>query len=105
MKVYQMKNDNGNAWANQFIIEKHGQIVLQSYQSLVVLIDYNFERLGFGVDYDYSNTTSRAVSKFLRDELGVNWKADDKRKALENGKATIFGKTWEVFRATEKDFQ
>lgn len=99
-----MTNQNGNAWANQFVIQKTGATILQSYNSLVVLVDYTFKRLGFGDDYDYSNTTARAVSKFLLDELGVNWKADDKRKALEKGTAEIFGENWTVFKATERDF-
>lgn len=87
MKVYQLENARGRAWANQLVIEGEGKTQLQSYSSIVVSILENGD-IVLGPDWDYSNTTRRAVYKFL-DDHGISLHGDAEiRKALKDGKVS-----------------
>ena len=86
MKVYQLINHNGNAWANQFVIAtKYGDI-LQSYNSLVAFAgDDGGKHISLGDDWDYSRTTLKAVCRFLSERVGRKLDTAEIRKALERG--------------------
>lgn len=69
MKVKNMRSNNGNKVANQFVItdEEHNTITFQSYDSEIVRIDYHNETITIFPDYDYSVTTGKYRNKFMRD--------------------------------------
>lgn len=69
MKVKNMRNNNGNKVANQFVImdEEHNTITFQSYNSEIIRIDYHNETITIFSDYDYSVTTGKYRNKFMRD--------------------------------------
>lgn len=69
MKVKNMRSNNGNKVANQFIImdEEHNTITFQSYNSTIVCIDYHNETITIFPDYDYSMTTGKYRNKFMND--------------------------------------
>lgn len=112
MKVYQLINHNGNAWANQFVIrfDDYNIDILQSYNSKVVMIDFSENHISFGDDWDYSKTTMKAVCKFLTDNIGdlengKPWNAHNIRKALESGEAVDdYGTKWTLANACEDFF-
>lgn len=87
MKVYQLENTSGRAWANQFVIrfDTLNIDILQSYNSLVCLFDYNENHITLGDDWDYSNTTGRAVNKFFADNGFEGITRAEIRKALKSG--------------------
>lgn len=68
MKVKNMRSNNGNRIANQFIItdEKHNTITFQSYDSAIVRIDYHNGTITVFENYDYSVTTGKYRNKFMR---------------------------------------
>ena len=107
-----MLNQNERAWANQIIIEGRTQTdgeirILQSYQSKVVYIDYEEHHISFGEDWDYSNTTLRAVFKFLQDSIGFDQKlsSDVINKALKDNAITDqYGEIWTVASGSEEFF-
>lgn len=107
MKVYQLENHNGNAWANQFVIhfDKYNISILQSYKSLVALLDYKEHHITLGDDYDYSNTTARAVRKFMADN-GITAGVPELRKALKSGELIDdYGETWSVASGCDSFFE
>lgn len=71
MKVKNMRNNNGNTIANQFVImdmeNGRNTITFQSYDSTIVCIDYHNETITVFPDYDYSMTTGRYRNKFMHD--------------------------------------
>lgn len=103
MKVAQMININGNAWANQFIIEdNNGVCHLQSYKSLVVSLSLEDKKITLHKDWDYSKTTLRAVDKFIKDYIGGDWCKKEIEKAISKGEWTDrFGFTWK-FEESDK---
>ena len=82
-RVRNAPSRNGyNTAPNQFILRFANGVVLQSYESLVVVKMDNGELL-FGTDHDYSMTTNRFVKEFC------GRTASERRKMLENGEATL----------------
>lgn len=69
MKVKNMRSNNGNRIANQFIItdEEHNTITFQSYDSEIIRIDYHNGTITVFDNYDYSVTTGKYRNKFMRD--------------------------------------
>lgn len=99
MKVYQLENNNGRAWANQFVIrfDDYNIDILQSYNSLVCLFDYNENHITLGEDWDYSNTTGRAVNKFFADNGFEGITRAEIRKGLKSGEIVdIYGRAWTI---------
>lgn len=94
MKVYQLTNHNGNAWANQFVVEfeKLNIKILQSYKSKVCMIDKNENHITLGDDWDYSKTTMRAVKKFIEENIGGTWNAEEIRRALKEEYITLYNR-------------
>lgn len=61
---------SGNPVANQFIISIHGHDYFQSYDSIIVDIDYTAAERIVTLDkryWDYSVTTSKYRNQFLRE--------------------------------------
>lgn len=61
---------------NQFTICCDRVIYLQSYESVVVKIDFNNSIITFWKDYDYSRTTMKYVKQFI--EFYTSFKGDIK---------------------------
>ena len=69
MKVKNMRSNNGNKVANQFIItdEEHNTITFQSYDSEIIRIDYHNGTITVFENYNYSVTTGKYRNKFMHD--------------------------------------
>lgn len=82
MKVKNMRSNNGNRIANQFIItdEERNTITFQSYDSTIVRIDYHNGTITVFENYDYSVTTGKYRNKFMRD---YGFRDMDNKKTFE----------------------
>ena len=97
--ISQLINANGNATANQFVINfqsdvtKKPYVAFQSYQSRVCEISLDggmgFDKVvKFGCDWDYSKTTMKHLNEFLRQNgCSVLASAKDIREAIDRGYA------------------
>lgn len=91
--VANLINDRGNAVRNQFIITEGNTIAFQSYNSRVCEIikpcGMGFDALvRFGRDWDYSQTTSKHLYSFLRQNgLEILASKKDIEEAIERGYA------------------
>lgn len=66
MKVYNMESPrSGRPVANQFIISDDHRMIFQSYDSMIVDIDFANSKVTFGKDWNYSVTTSKYRNEFL----------------------------------------
>ena len=84
MKVKQLINRNGNPNANQFIITDGNRTIFQSYSSTCAIVEPN--KITFGRDWDYSNTTMKHLYTFLNDYCGVSLNnSKEVRKAIKSG--------------------
>lgn len=83
MKVQNLINANGNANANQFVINDGNKIYFQSYDSIVCKIENG--KVTLGKDWNYSTTTSKHLYTFLK-QNGFYELADRKAilKAIKN---------------------
>lgn len=67
MKVRNMESPRtGRPVANQFIIADDHRMIFQSYDSMIVDIDFFNSTITFGKDWDYSTTTAKYRNEFLR---------------------------------------
>lgn len=82
MKVKNMRSNNGNKVANQFIImdDEHNTITFQSYNSEIIRIDYHNGIITIFPDYDYGVTTGKYRNKFMRD---YGFRDMDNKKGFE----------------------
>lgn len=71
MKVRNLEGTRGNAVVNQFVIEEGRKTWFQSYDSIIVEIDRENEKIIVGCDWDYSRTTTKYLKIFLEQELGL----------------------------------
>lgn len=91
MRIEQLSNDRGNKVANHFIIRDNtpdGVTILQSYSSIVCIINHTKNILFFGDDWDYSRTTMKYVNQFIRDNTSINQdniNANGIRKMIKHG--------------------
>ena len=91
--VANLINDRGNAVRNQFIIIDGNTIAFQSYSSRVCEIvkpcGMGYDTLvRFGRDWDYSQTTTKHLYSFLRQNgLKVLASKKDIEEAIERGYA------------------
>lgn len=85
MKIKNMMGNNGREVANQFVIENDNEVLFQSYQSPIIEINYNEQKIKVYEDYDYSRTTGKYRNKFL-DDMGFYELSSlkDLNKALKN---------------------
>lgn len=66
MKVRNMESPRtGRPVANQFIIADDHRMIFQSYESMIVDIDFAHSTVTFGRDWNYSTTTSKYRNEFL----------------------------------------
>jgi len=83
MKVENIKSNNGNKIANQFIItDDDGVKYFQSYKSIIArLVEYDsFNRVELDQKYwNYSNTTGKYRNIFLNETI------KDTRAKIKNG--------------------
>ena len=61
MKVRQLENKN------QFIMENEKEVIFQSYNSIIAIINKTTKNLTLGCDWDYSRTTLKHLYIFLRE--------------------------------------
>ena len=97
--VTQLINANGNPNANQFVLHYNSNVTgkpyvaFQSYDSRVCEIatdgGLGFKKVvKFGRDYNYSNTTSKHLNEFLRQNgLSCLASAKDREEAIKRGYA------------------
>ena len=90
MKIENLVNEKGNRVVNQFIIRNGNIVAFQSYDSMVCEIrpaSMGFEKVVvFGEDWDYSRTTTKHLSNFLKqNNLEFLAGAKNIREALERG--------------------
>ena len=69
MKVENIKSNNGNKIANQFVItDDHKNIYFQSYNSMIVKKDTLYNQIFLDQKYwNYSNTTGKYRNIFLNE--------------------------------------
>ena len=83
MKVQNITSNNGNKIANQFIItDDRGNEYFQSYNSMIVKKDYDYEEVKIFLDqkyWNYSNTTGKYRNIFLNETI------KDTRAKIKNG--------------------
>lgn len=66
MKVRNMESPRtGRPVANQFIISDDHRMIFQSYESMIVDLDFFNSKITFGKDWNYSVTTSKYRNEFL----------------------------------------
>lgn len=66
MKVYNMESPkSGRPVANQFVISDDHRLIFQSYESMIVDIDFGKSTITFGKDWNYSVTTAKYRNEFL----------------------------------------
>ena len=68
MRVYNMESSRtGRPVANQFVIvdDDANKMTFQSYESMIVEIDWQNSIVTFGKDWNYSITTSKYRNEFL----------------------------------------
>ena len=65
MKVKNMTSAKGNKIANQFIIESDNFTTFQSYESTIIVIDYNKRIIYVHPNYNYSKTTGKYRNLFF----------------------------------------
>jgi hypothetical protein len=66
MKVRNMESSRGNTVPNQFIVEHGNQEYFQSYNTVIVLKDFDHGTIALDADkWDYSVTTGKYRNQFL----------------------------------------
>ena len=66
IKVRNMESPrSGRPVANQFIISDDHRMIFQSYDSMIVDIDFFHSKVTFGKDWNYSTTTAKYRNEFL----------------------------------------
>lgn len=106
MKVTQLKNWNDRAFANQIVIdfkEVHNIVLLQSYDDIVVSVDFAMREISFYKHWNLSSTTLRAVVKFLQDNIGFDIIDEPEIIAAISDSyiIDIYGERWEVYEEKE----
>lgn len=89
MTVKNITNRSGRKVPNQFIIRDDvtSRTTFQSYDSMIVTIDYQNNTISLGADWDYSMATSKYRNQFF-EEQGFSGLASTKAlaDALKTGK-------------------
>lgn len=74
MKVRNLEGKSGRAVPNQFVINEGRKTWFQSYDSVIIEIDREYQKITVGRDWDYSITTMKYLKIFLKEEL---WWSDE----------------------------
>lgn len=87
ISVEQMINDRGNYASNQFVIHDGNLLMFQSYDSLIVVVNYDTKEIILGEDWNYSRTTGKHRNIFFREyaRIGDLSSLEGVKKALKNG--------------------
>jgi hypothetical protein len=90
MKVMNLESPrSGKPVANQFVIRAPEGEYFQSYQSIVAFKPRTLDdRIVFGKDWDYSNTTRKYLHQFMLSH-GINMTTEEKRKAVASGEIKV----------------
>jgi len=65
-KVINMESSQGNKVPNQYIIDTPGKLIFQSYKTIIVMKDYQNEKIYLDENaWNYSATTSKYRNIFL----------------------------------------
>ena len=84
---------SGRPVANQFVISDTKRMIFQSYDSMIVDIDFFNSKITFGKDWNYSTTTAKYRNQFL--DMYFPSLADTKKlKELEKIKAELIGNSY-----------
>lgn len=69
MKVKRLKRPSGTAMVNQLVIYEGSKTWFQSYDSVIIEIDGEYQKITVGCDWDYLITTIKCLKIFLKEEL------------------------------------
>lgn len=89
MKVKNLEGNSGRAIPNQFVIEDDNKKIFQSYDSVIVKVEWHedFCEVNVGCDWDYSRTTTKYLKIFLMDEVGfTDEEVEQIKKELRKGR-------------------
>lgn len=75
MKVRMLKRPRGTAMVNQLVINEGRKTWFQSYDSVIIEIDREYQKITVGRDWDYSITTTRCLKQFLNEEM--QWSSEE----------------------------
>lgn len=100
MKVYNLRNTDGKAQANQFVIMALTTTVFQSYESTIAHIDGASKIITIGRDWNYSRTTARHFYEFMRQYaplVDFPWcKATIDHLLMYGNFTDKFGRLWQI---------
>lgn len=74
MKVYNLEGKSGRAVVNQLVIDEGSKTWFKSYDSVIIEIDRECQKITVGRDWDYSITTGKCLKIFLKEKL---WWSDE----------------------------
>ena len=88
-QVKNLKNDNGYAARNQYVIKGEKGVYFQSYNSMIAKVSKR-KKITLTYMWDYSKTTRKHLYIFLRQQgfTDLNCKMDI-LKAIKEGKITL----------------
>lgn len=75
-----IKAENFEGIKNQFLIYTNETVIFQSYESIIAVWNYKTQILILGRRWDYSNTTSKYLKRFINNYTTFNY---DNKKQLE----------------------
>ena len=89
MKVRMLKRPRGTAMVNQLVINEGRKTWFQSYDSVIIEIDREYQKITVGRDWDYSITTTRYLKQFLNEEMQWSSKeVDEFKKKLRKAQSS-----------------
>lgn len=96
MKVTNITNSRGRKVPNQFTINDGNVYTFQSYNSVVVVVDFDNSTVTLGSDWNYSTTTSRYRNKFF-ETVGLYEMSNTEsvREAIKNGEVAGYKVVYE----------
>lgn len=90
MKVRQLKRPRGTVVVNQFIIDEERKTWFQSYDSVIIEIDREYQKITVGRDWNYSMTTTKYLKQFLNEELcWNNEEVEEFKKKLRKARSSM----------------
>lgn len=88
-QVKNLKNDNGYAARNQYVIKGEKGVYFQSYNSMIAKVNKR-KKITLTYTWDYSNTTRKHLYIFLRQQGFTDFNCKkDILKAIKEGKITL----------------
>ncbi|BAQ85199.1 hypothetical protein [uncultured Mediterranean phage uvMED] len=82
-KVVNMESSQGNKVPNQYIIDTPGKLIFQSYKTIIVMKDYQNEKIYLDKNaWNYSATTSKYRNIFLGESLNETLKKIENKEYI-----------------------